>query len=246
MGDGRRQARRRQQRRPRDPRRSTKSQPTEGKRLQLTIDYDVQKAIEDGFDGVGLQRRGGRARSAQRRRARRSPAVPAYDPNAFAAGHRSRDLGVAEHRRAAAAAGPRDSGPLFARVDVQDGGRRSPALEEGIITPDFKVHCAGGANFYGRHFKCWKKGGHGIDRSAARDRAVVRRVLLHRRQHARRRQDQQVGDAARPRREERHRSAERSARASCRRPSGSSEQMHEKWYAGETISVGDRAGRRCR
>src|SRR5437660_12656762 len=28
--------------------------PTEGKRLQLTIDYDVQKAIEDGFDQLGF------------------------------------------------------------------------------------------------------------------------------------------------------------------------------------------------
>ena len=35
-------------------------------------------------------------------------------------------------------------------------------LEEGIITPDFKVHCGGGANFYGRYFLCWKKGGHGV------------------------------------------------------------------------------------
>jgi penicillin-binding protein 2 len=34
-------------------------------------------------------------------------------------------------------------------------------LEEGIITPDFRVSCAGHANFYGRDFKCWKKGGHG-------------------------------------------------------------------------------------
>src|SRR5438093_13601817 len=29
-------------------------QPTEGKRLQLTIDYDVQKAIEDGFRASGF------------------------------------------------------------------------------------------------------------------------------------------------------------------------------------------------
>ena len=35
------------------------------------------------------------------------------------------------------------------------------ALEEGLITPQFQVHCSGGANFYGRTFKCWKKGGHG-------------------------------------------------------------------------------------
>src|SRR4029450_11504554 len=35
------------------------------------------------------------------------------------------------------------------------------ALEEGVITPDFKVHCVGSASFYGRPFKCWKRGGHG-------------------------------------------------------------------------------------
>src|SRR3989442_1200540 len=29
-------------------------QPTEGKRLQLTIDYDVQKAVEDGFKTAGF------------------------------------------------------------------------------------------------------------------------------------------------------------------------------------------------
>ncbi len=34
-------------------------------------------------------------------------------------------------------------------------------LEEGVITPSFQVHCTGGATFYGRYFKCWKKGGHG-------------------------------------------------------------------------------------
>ena len=35
------------------------------------------------------------------------------------------------------------------------------ALEEGVITPDFRVSCGGGATFYGRSFQCWKKGGHG-------------------------------------------------------------------------------------
>jgi penicillin-binding protein 2 len=34
-------------------------------------------------------------------------------------------------------------------------------LEEGVITPDFRVHCSGGASWYGRYFRCWKKGGHG-------------------------------------------------------------------------------------
>jgi penicillin-binding protein 2 len=35
------------------------------------------------------------------------------------------------------------------------------ALEEGIITPDFRVTCGGSGTFYGRSFKCWKAGGHG-------------------------------------------------------------------------------------
>jgi len=34
-------------------------------------------------------------------------------------------------------------------------------LEEGVITPSFQVYCGGGATFYGRRFACWKKGGHG-------------------------------------------------------------------------------------
>jgi len=85
---------------------------------------------------------------------------PAYDPNAFAAGiDRATWLRLNTD----------DLRPLQNRA-IQ--GRYSPgstfkmavglaALEEGVITPDFKVHCTGGANFYGRYFKCWKKGGHG-------------------------------------------------------------------------------------
>jgi penicillin-binding protein 2 len=134
--------------------------PIEGKRLQLTIDYDVQKAIEDGFDQLGfngaavvLDPSNGDVLGFTSR--------PTYDPNAFAAGGIDRvtwaSLTTDEDR------------PLNDRA-IQ--GRYSPgstfkmaiataALEEGIITPDFKVHCVGGASFYGRPFKCWKKGGHG-------------------------------------------------------------------------------------
>jgi penicillin-binding protein 2 len=136
--------------------------PTEGKRLQLTIDYDVQKAIEDGFDAIGfdgaaviLDPSNGDVLGFTSR--------PAYDPNAFASGI-DRDTWNALTT---------DEGrPLNDRA-IQ--GRYSPGstfkmavalagLEEGIITPDFHVHCAGGATFYGRPFKCWKgpsKGGHG-------------------------------------------------------------------------------------
>jgi penicillin-binding protein 2 len=44
------------------------------------------------------------------------------------------------------------------------------ALEEGVITPDFKVHCGGSANFFGRSFKCWKPGGTAPSISGTRSR----------------------------------------------------------------------------
>jgi penicillin-binding protein 2 len=34
-------------------------------------------------------------------------------------------------------------------------------LEEGIITPEFRVNCGGGQTFYGRFFRCHKASGHG-------------------------------------------------------------------------------------
>ena len=133
--------------------------PTEGKRLQLTIDYDIQKAIEDAFAvakfngaAVVLDPRNGEVLGFSSR--------PAYDPNAFASGI---------DRTTWASLNTDELLPLQNRA-LQ--GRYSPGstfkmavglagMEEGIITPDFKVHCTGHANFYGRDFKCWKAGGHG-------------------------------------------------------------------------------------
>jgi penicillin-binding protein 2 len=135
--------------------------PMEGKRLQLTVDFDVQKAIEDGFDAVGLNGAAvvldpsdGAVLGFTSR--------PAYDPNAFASG-----IG----REAWAALNTDRDRPLNDRA-IQ--GRYSPGstfkmavalagLEEGIVTPDFHVNCPGHANFYGRDFKCWRfsRGGHG-------------------------------------------------------------------------------------
>src|SRR5947207_8984266 len=138
--------------------------PTEGKRLQLTVDYDMQKAVDDGFKA---------ARDARLTNAGAAIVLdpntgevlayasePAFDPNAFAAGI---------DRATWASLTSDEQRPLNDRA-LQ--GRYSPGstfkmavalagLQEGIITPDFQVHCAGAANFYGRSFKCWLKGGHG-------------------------------------------------------------------------------------
>jgi len=133
--------------------------PTEGRRLQLTVDYDIQKAIEDGFDSIGfngaavvLDPASGDVLGFTSR--------PAYDPNAFASGI-DRDtwnmLTTDEDRplNDRAIQGRYSPGSTFKMAVALAG------LQEGIITPDFHVTCHGGAVFYGRPFKCWKKGGHG-------------------------------------------------------------------------------------
>ena len=224
MGAEGNKAGRRQQRRPRDPRcSSTSTSPTEGQRAAA----DDRRRRAEGDRGrlrraVRLQRRRGRARSAQRRSARRSSAVPAYDPNAFAAGIdratwaslNTDELKPLQNR---ALQGTYSPGSTF-KMAVGDW----PALEEGVITPDFRVHCGGGATFYGRYFECWKKGGHGsVDlRHAIEQSCDV--YFYTRRQHARRRPHPQVGDAARPRRQDRASICRTRSQGSCRRPSGSS------------------------
>jgi len=138
--------------------------PTEGKRLQLTLDYDVQRATEEAFNAVsqaGLTNAGAAVVLDPRTgEVLAFTSRPTYDPNAFAAGI---------DRETWAALNSDEQRPLNNRATQ---GRYSPGstfkmavalagLEEGVIDPDFHVSCGGGANFYGRYFKCWKRGGHG-------------------------------------------------------------------------------------
>jgi penicillin-binding protein 2 len=138
-----------------------KQDPIVGRPVQLTIDADVQQSIEDafaasGFNGaaVVLDPRDGQVLGFTSR--------PAYDPNAFASGI---------DRVTWASLNADNLHPLQNRA-LQ--GRYSPGstfkmavglagLEEGVITPSFQVHCSGSANFYGHNFGCWarSKGGHG-------------------------------------------------------------------------------------
>jgi penicillin-binding protein 2 len=138
--------------------------PVEGKRMQLTIDYDVQQAVEDGFKGLAAANiaTAGAAVILDPKTGEvlAFTSQPAYDPNAFSAGI---------DRTTWNALMSDDERPLNDRA-IQ--GRYSPgstfkmavamaALEEGIITPEFTVRCGGSANFYGNIFQCWNKKGHG-------------------------------------------------------------------------------------
>jgi penicillin-binding protein 2 len=133
--------------------------PTMGRPMQLTIDADVQKATEDGFAASGfdgaavvLDPRNGEVLSFTSR--------PAYDPNAFAAGvdratWASLNTDPLKPMTNRALQGKFSPGSVF-KMAVGLAG-----LEEGIITPEFRVHCGGGQTFYGRYFRCHKEQGHG-------------------------------------------------------------------------------------
>jgi penicillin-binding protein 2 len=133
--------------------------PTEGRRVQLTIDYDLQKAAEDGFRHTGFN---GAALIMDPRTGEVlvHASMPAYDPNDFAAGIKSKTWSALNTDKLR---------PLTNRV-LQ--GRYSPgstfkivvataAMEEGLVDSNFRVNCTGGKNFYGRYYKCHLKGGHG-------------------------------------------------------------------------------------
>lgn len=126
--------------------------PLEGRQIQLTLDYDLQEAAEDAFGDAGfngsavfLDPRSGEILALVSR--------PAYDPNVFARGIDGETWGRLNRDRLR---------PLNHRA-LQ--GRYSPgstfkvamavaALEEGVVTPDFRVACPGGRYVHGRFFRC--------------------------------------------------------------------------------------------
>jgi penicillin-binding protein 2 len=210
--------------------------PTEGKRLQLTLDFDVQKATEDGFKASGyngaaviMDPRSGEVLAFSSR--------PAYDPNDFAAGI---------DQATWASLNTDELKPLQDRA-IQ--GRYSPgstfkmavataALEEGVITPDFKVYCPGHAVFFGRSFQCSLPGGRGhglIDMRQAIERScnvyfytvgnMVGIDKIHK-------WATQLGLG-----EKTGIDLPNEVQGLVPSPEWKRERFHDKWYAGETISV---------
>ena len=126
--------------------------PDSGRQIQLTLDYDLQKAAETAFEAEGY------AGSAvvldpQTGDVLSLVSLPAYDPNDFALGIDSETwsslnsdaLRPLQNR---ALQGRYPPGSTFKIVMA------AAALEEGIITPDFKVTCRGGGTFFRRFFRC--------------------------------------------------------------------------------------------
>jgi len=121
-----------------------------GRPLKLTIDVDLQVAAEEAIQGkngaiVAMDPRTGEILAMVSR--------PAYDSNDFAAGVSAKEWGklVADedhpllNKAIQAQLAP---GSVFKIIMAAAG------LEEGIAQT-MHVTCNGGAQFYGRYFKCW-------------------------------------------------------------------------------------------
>jgi len=142
--------------------------PTEGRRVQLTLDASMQRAAEDAFKVTGywgsavvLDPRSGDVLTLV--------SLPAYDPNAFAAGidqatWQALNTDALRPLQNRAIQGRYSPGSTFKVVMA------TAALEEGVITPETKIFCAGGATFYGRFFQClghhgWMDVRHALEKS---------------------------------------------------------------------------------
>ena len=129
---------------------------TPGKQLKLTIDIDMQIAAEEALAGkngavVAMNPRNGEILAMVSR--------PTFDPNDFAI-RVSRD----EWNRLV---NDPDKPLLNKAIQAQlaPGSTfkilMSVAGWQENIVQTMNVHCTGGATFYGRRFGCWVKGGHG-------------------------------------------------------------------------------------
>ncbi len=128
-----------------------------GRDLVLTIDLDLQVVAELAMEGrrgavVALDPRNGEVLAMVSR--------PTFDPNRMSGRIRAEDWRSIVND---------PFNPLMNRAtqaQLAPGSIFKPfvaiaALEEGLVDENYRVSCSGGANFFGRYFKCHKRGGHG-------------------------------------------------------------------------------------
>jgi len=129
-----------------------------GKRIKLTIDTEIQKLSNELLKGVAgsisvMDIYTGEVIAMQ--------SSPSFNPNLFLFGISHDDWQLIRNN------------PLKPLVNKTLSGLYSPgstikpivalsALENKIITKDFKVNCKGKIEMYGQTYHCWKKKGHGV------------------------------------------------------------------------------------
>ncbi|GER93407.1 penicillin-binding protein 2 [hot springs metagenome] len=132
--------------------------PVKGTDINLSIDINIQKAVEDAFGDkagalVAIKPDSGEILALE--------SLPSFDPNVFSMGITANawkslmeDKKKPMLNRAIQSQYP--PGSTFKIITA------IAALEEGVINLDAKVNCTGGINYGRWTFGCWKKGGHGL------------------------------------------------------------------------------------
>ena len=128
-----------------------------GKDVQLTIDTRLQSYIQARLENESA---GAVLIDLEHGDLRAVASSPAFDPNLFVRGISVRDwtaLNEDKFRPLAAKAvqGTYPPGSTFKMITAL------AALEDGVISPEETVYCAGYTNVSGIRFHCWKAGGHG-------------------------------------------------------------------------------------
>jgi penicillin-binding protein 2 len=132
--------------------------PVDGPSLTLTLDSELQTAMERAFNGRAGS---GVALDPETGEILAMTSTPGYDPNVFSTGLDPALWGKLSTDPAT---------PLMNRV-IQ--GQYAPgslfkvvmalaALEEGIITPETTFYCPGYLSIYGTVFRCHRAAGHGM------------------------------------------------------------------------------------
>lgn len=129
-----------------------------GTDINLSIDINIQKAVEDAFGEkagalAALKPDSGEILALE--------SLPSFDPNIFSMGIAYNDWkSLMEDKKKPmlnrAIQSQYPPGSTFKIITA------IAAIEEGIIHPDTKVNCTGGINYGRWTFGCWKKGGHGM------------------------------------------------------------------------------------
>lgn len=141
---------------------SSTRQPESGRNVRLTIDLELQEIAERFYfenemvgSAVVLDPRNGEVLAMV--------SSPAYDPNVFSKRFSS------ETWKAIV------SNPFKVEVNRSIQGLYSPGsvfkivmglagLQTGVIDENTTAYCSGSETYYGRRFRCWKRGGHGAVR----------------------------------------------------------------------------------
>ncbi len=128
-----------------------------GTDITLSIDIDIQKAVEDAFHDkagalVAIKPDTGEILALE--------SLPSFDPNVFSRGIQNQDWAALMSdkknpmlNRALQSQYP--PGSTFKIITA------TAALEEGAIELDKKINCTGGIHYGKWTFGCWKKHGHG-------------------------------------------------------------------------------------